>query len=225
MTPTLQTLLDDLSAQRRTVTVYAADPPSDLAERLADWNVDVRFDRLPPDSGSGFITARQGDDFLGSVPLETVAMLFEPPSRGLDAQSSRTGSVEPLLELLDDTLFQSFDRRQLVAATREIEDRAWRHGRGELHAGFQRPDALDDQRTVYERLAKSDLDVHVYFEGEWDAPPITGVTEHTDDGELGEFCAVLARERDARTYDGFWTYDPNRVSALVSHLRSTYVEA
>jgi DICT domain-containing protein len=127
-----------------------------------------------------------------------------------------------------------------VAATREIEDRAWRHGRGELHAGFQRPDALDDQRTVYERLAKSDLDVHVYFEGEWDAPPITGVTEHTDDGELGEFwfvafepdpaarsqtCALLARERDARTYDGFWTYDPNRVSALVSHLRSTYVEA
>src|SRR6056297_2720157 len=164
MTETLQTLLDDLAAQRRTVTVYAADPPSELADRLADWHVDVRFDRLPPESGDGFITVRQGDRFLGTVSLETVAMLFEPTAGVLDARSTETGSLEPLLELLDDTLFQSFERRQLLAATREIEDRAWRHGRGELHAGFQRPDALAAQRPVYERLAKSDLDVHVYFD-------------------------------------------------------------
>lgn len=240
MTETLQTLLDDLAAQRRTVSVYAADPPLDLADRLADWHVDVRFDRLPPDSRSGFITVRQGDTFLGTVPLETVAMLFEPRTRQLDAHAPRTDSVEPLLELLDDTLFQSFDRRQLLAATREIEDRAWRHGRGELHAGLQRPGALAAQRTAYERLAESALDIHVYFDGEWDAPPISGVTPHTDDGELGQFwfvafqpeaatrsqtCGLLARERDARTYDGFWTYDPNRVATLVSHLRATYARA
>ncbi|WP_424019689.1 DICT sensory domain-containing protein [Halorientalis pallida] len=241
MTETLQSLVDDLAAQRRTVTVYAADPPADLAERLSDWHVDVRFDRLPPESGDGFITVRQGDRFLGTVPLETVATLFEPTTGVLDAETTETGSLEPLLELLDDTLFQSFERRQLLAATREIEDRAWRHGRGELHAGFQRPAALAAQRAVYERLAESDLDVHVYFDGEWDAPSIAGVTEHSEsDGELGEFwfvafepdsaarsqtCALLARERDAATYGGFWTYDPNRVSALVSHLRSTYVDA
>lgn len=241
MTATLQTLLDDLSARRRTVTVYAADPPADLAERLADWNVDVRFDRLPPEAEAGFITVRQGDRFLGTVSLATVATLFEPTAGVLDADSTETGSLEPLLELLDETLFQSFERRQLLAATREIEDRAWRHGQGELHAGFQRPEALAAQREVYERLAESDLDVHVYFDGNWDAPPIAGVTEHTEsDGELGQYwfvafqpdaaarsqtCGLLAREHDPAAYGGFWTYDPNRVSALVSHLRSTYVDA
>lgn len=241
MTESLQTLLEDLSAGRRTVTVYAADPPSDLAERLADWHVDVRFDRLPPDSGTGFVTVRQGDRFLGAVPLETVATLFEPTPGVLDADTSETGVLEPLLELLDDTLFRSFERRQLLAATREIEDRAWRHGQGELHTGFQRPAALAAQRSVYHRLAETDLDVHVYFDGRWDATPIPGVTEHaTRDGELGRFwfaafrpdaaarsqaCALLARERDPDAYGGFWTYDPDRVEALVAHLRATYVDA
>lgn len=240
MTETLQTFLDDLTAQRRTVTVYAADPPSELAERLADWHVDVRFDHLPSDSGEGFITVRQGDHFLGTVSLETVATLFEPAAGVLDADSTETGSLEPLLKLLDETLFQSVERRQLLAATREFEDRAWRHGQGELHVGFQRPAALAAQRPVYERLAESDLDIHLYFDGAWHAPPIPGVTIHTDDGELGQFwfvafqpdaaarsqsCGLFARERDPATYGGFWTYDPNRVAALVTYLRATYGDA
>ncbi|AQL41922.1 hypothetical protein BV210_03970 [Halorientalis sp. IM1011] len=238
MTESLRAFVDDLSAGRRTVTVYAADPPSDLADRLSEWHVDVRFDRLPDGSADGFVTVRQGDRFLGSVPLEAVATLFEPTAGVLDAETPQTGSLEPLLELLDDTLFQSFERRQLLAATREIEDRAWRHGRGELHAGFQRPEALAAQRSVYERLAKSDLDVHVYFDGRWDAAPIPGVTEHTEsDGELGRFwfvgfcpdtqsqaCALIAREREPDTYGGFWTYDPDRVERLVTHLRAAHVE-
>lgn len=236
MTQTLQSFVDDLAAERRTVTVYAADPLPDLAARLSDWHVDVRFDRLPGGADDGFITVRQGDQFLGSVPLETVATLFEPPSGSLDAATAQLGSLAPLLELLDDTLFQSFQRRQLLAATREIEDRAWRHGRGELHVGFQRAEALAAQRTVYERLAESDLDVHVYFDGQWDAPSIRAVTEHTGrDGEFGEFwlvaflpeadaqsqaCALIARERAPNSYGGYWTYDQDRVTRLVRHLRS-----
>lgn len=238
MTDSLAAFLDDLAAERRTVTVYAADPPSDLAGWLSDWHVDVRFDRLPPGTGDGFVTVRQGERFLGSVPLDTVATLYEPPAGAVDTDPSDHGALGPLLDLLDDTLFRSFERRQLLAATREIEDRAWRSGRGELHAGFQRPAALAAQRRNYRRLAESDLDVHVYFDGQWPAPPIPGVTAHAESGgELGRFwfvvfqpdpadrvraCALLARERRMGDFDGFWTYDSGRVASLVAHLRTVH---
>ena len=240
MTQSLQSLFDDLAGERRTVTVYDDDPPTDLTDRLTDWHVDVRFDRLPSGAEGGFLTVRQGEVFLGSVGIETVTALFEPSAAVLDADASTTASLEPLLALLDDTLYHSFERRQLLAASREIEDRGWRAGRGELHAGFQRPDALAAQRSVYERLAESELDVHVYFDGTWDATPIPGVTTHTDrDSELGRLwfvafrpvtdgergaCALIARERTADTYEGFWTYDAERVATLADHLTATYHE-
>ncbi|WP_335999775.1 DICT sensory domain-containing protein [Halorientalis halophila] len=239
MTQSLRGFVDDFAARRRTVTVYADAPPDDLETRFRDWNVDVRFDRLPPGAGPGFVTVREGERFLGSVTLETVATLFEPPAGLLDPEPAATGALEPLLELLDDTLFRSFERRHLLAATREIEDRAWRVGEGELHVGFQRPAALSAQRTVYERLAESDLDVHVYTDVEWDEPSIPNVTAHAEsDGELGQYwfvafspagsdarsqaCALIAWEREPGAYDGFWTYDPDRVAALVTHLRTAY---
>lgn len=218
MTETLQSLVDDLSAQRRIVTVYAADPPADLAERLSDWHADVRFDRLPPESGAGFVTVRQGDRFLGTVPLETVATLFEPTAGVFDAASTETGSLDPLLELLDDTLFQSFERRQLLAATHEIEDRAWRHGQGAsrwLPAPGRTGRPASRLRTTRGKWPRR---TRLRRRGVG-RPPIAGVTEHSEsDGELGQFwfvafqpdaaarsqtCALLARERDPATYGGF----------------------
>jgi hypothetical protein len=225
---------DVVTAARRTLTVYAEDPHPEVADHFEGWNVEVRFDRLPEGSTDGFVTVRRGEEFLGSLDVRVLDALLEPPA-SVGPPGETTGPpLENLLALLDGTTFRSFDRRQLLAVSREIEDRAWRIGTGRLHAGFQRPPALAAQRDAYERLADRGLDAHVYFDGAWDADPIEGVTLHTGtDGQLGRFwfvvlaatgeqdCALLAMETDDR-YDGFWTYDPDHVADIDGLLRDRY---
>ena len=226
--------LDAVAADRRTLTVYAAEPRPEIVDHFEGWNVEVRFGRLPEGTTDGFVTVRRGEEFLGSLDVRVLDALLEPPASIGPPGETSGPPLENLLALLDGTTFRSFDRRQLLAVSREIEDRAWRHGSGRLHAGFQRPTALAAQRAVYERLAARGLDAHVYFDGAWDDDPIADVAIHTDtEGELGRFwfvvlaadsvqdCALLAKERDDR-YDGFWTYHADRVAALDEHLRDRY---
>jgi hypothetical protein len=225
---------DAVAAARRTITVYADEPRPELVEHFDGWNVEVRFDRLPEGTPEAFLTVRRGEEFLGSLDATVLDRLLEPPASLGTPGALETRSLEPLLSMLDGTTFRSFDRRQLLAVSREIEDRAWRLGTGRLHAGFQNPAALAAQATTYERLATSDLDTHVYIDGEWTADPIEGVTTHAeDDDELGRVwfvvlagdteqdCALVAVQRDER-YDGFWTYDRDRVAAIDEHLRARY---
>ncbi len=92
-------------------------------------------------------------------------------------------------ELFDfeNTVFSAYDRRQMLTAAREIEERAWRVGGGTLYVGFQRRDALADQKDVYERLATHrSVTVTVFIDDEWD-DPFDDVTVVTDaDGEIGD---------------------------------------
>jgi len=237
-----------MGAQRRTVTVYSDEPAPAVADPLEDWNVELRHDRLPEGTQGGFVTVRQGNDFLASVDLDALSGFFEPaltlPGTGQD----RDQALSTFLDNLDETLFHGTTRQQLLAASREFEDRAWRVGTGSLHAGFQRPAALEAQRSVYERLADRGLDVHVYFHGDWDTATIPGVTMHvarTDEIERFWFvafdggprpsadpaarenrpsqaCALLARETEPASYSGFWTYDPEWVRSLLDYLDATY---
>lgn len=235
----LDTFIDEMRTQRRTVTVYSDRSHPDLRERFADWNVELRFERLPPEADESFVTVRRGGEFLGGVDIDALGAFFE--SETVPPWQSRRSGVDPeaFMELLDETLFQADGRRQLLAASREFEDRAWRVGGGRIDAGFQRPGAFRAQRAVYERLAERGLDVHVYFDGGWDLDTVEGVTTHTThDGELGRYwfvafdtpdtidrsqaCALLAEETSPDSYTGFWTYDANRVADLVEYLAAAY---
>ena len=238
-----------MGAARRTVTVYSDEPHSGLADRFVDWNVELRFDRLPEGTREGFVTIRQAGEFLASVDVSVLAGFFEPSLTLPGRSRGDDGALAMFLDSLDETLFHATARRQLLAASREFEDRAWRVGAGRLTAGFQRPAALEAQRSVYERLADCGLDVHVYFDGEWNTPTIPGVRMHAiRNDEIGQFwfvafdggpesqttpgegvsgrpsqaCALLARETEPRTYSGFWTYDQARVESLLDYLAETY---
>lgn len=238
-----------MGAQRRTVTVYSAQAHPELADRLADWNVELRFDRLPEGVQRAFITVRQGERFLAGIDASVLADFFEPSltTPGTDPHGGR--ELSAFLDHLDETLFHGATRRQLLAATREFEDRAWRVGGGVLRVGFQRPAALEVQRTVYRRLAERGLDVHVYFDGDWDTATIPGVRMHAvrndeiglfwffvfdggpalpveadlgQDWQASQACALLAREAEPGVYSGFWTYDTRWVQALLDYLTGTY---
>lgn len=240
MTASLQEFVAEMDAQRRTVTVFSDEPQPDLAERFATWNVDLRFERLPEGTTDAFVTIRQGEQFLGSVDAGVLADFFEP-TLTLPGSDSGT-SLAPFLDHLDETLFHGTTRRQLLATSREFEDRAWRVGSGRVVAGFQRPDALEAQRSVFRSLAEHGLDVRVYFGGDWPTATIPGVRMHAvrndeigrfwfvafdggptaADGDVSQACLLLAEEIEPRSYRGFWTYDPDRVQALIAYVDETY---
>lgn len=235
---TLDELVARVEDRRKTITLYAPDERRHVGDLFATRNVTVEHVRIPEGGPGGFAVIRDDEGFVGAIGLDELETLLEPPiSRPWDAG---LGGPEygALFDALDDTLFSSFDRRQLLAAAREIERRAWRAGAGVLRVGFQRHSAFRDQVPIYERLgADTDLDVHVYGRRDWDPPAVPGVSVHSETSdEIGSYwflafdggddrenaCALLAEERSPGRFFGFWTFDRELVDELLAHLRRTY---
>lgn len=221
-------LLSDIASREKQVIVYAPDDTGrDLADVLATRNLAIDHRRLPTISSDAFVVVRDGGEFQGAIALTDLLEFLTPPIRRPEDLASLDRKHRIVYELLDDTVFVSLDRRQLLATSRELEDRAWRTGRGRLHAGFQRADAFEAQRTVYRALSMTDIDIHVYVpEGiSGDSMADSSVTVHTDDDELVRYwfilfddgesgaqnCALVARETDDDRYRGFWTYNEELV--------------
>ena len=188
-----------------------------------------------PDAGSdGFVLCYEDDEFVSAIPIESFAVLEDPP---LDPPWTARDAREPLtglLELLEDMPFVEFDRRQMLATSRVIEERAWRYGYGTLHAGFQSIEALERQQPIYTELTtRSELSIELYvsdgFDG--DVPPGTVVHEvpaalleaswfvvYDAGGDVINTCGLLAAEREPNSFHGFWTTEPDYVDAILSHL-------
>ncbi|WP_134669823.1 DICT sensory domain-containing protein [Halorussus marinus] len=236
---TLEAFLDDVAAREKTITVYAPEPYEPLEAQFETRNVAIEHEPLPDDGSGGFVVVTEGGEFAGSVGINAVRDLFEVPNGNAIVA---TDATRALMDLLAETTFVSFDKRRMLGATREIEDRAYRTGTGTLRTGFQRFDALAAQREVYESLAaNSSLDVHVYAPRDWSAevPVAEGLTIHTPHAaEVGAFwfvvfdggddpeqaCALLAAERDddPGRFRGFWTYDSEAVADLDAYLSAAY---
>lgn len=205
-----------------------------VREHFDDRNVRVERSTMAvgPDD---YLVLGADDEFLAAAAVDDL-LDPEPYDPAFDDHTYR-----PILDALDETMFTSHDRGQMLAASREIEDRAWRVGRGELHAGFQYVGNIERQRTVYERLGGCDgLEVHVYAHADGTTATFEGVSLHCEpveelreswfvvfdgDGVDGSKCALLAEEREDGLFYGFWTYDPATVDYIVDHLTVTYVRA
>ncbi|PSQ05523.1 histidine kinase [Halobacteriales archaeon QS_6_71_20] len=227
------------SVERREKRLTVFDPPDESAvEELREYfdSQSVRIEAGTTDSdlsGYAVLSDENDDEVLAAVDLRHL--------RGdLTAAPGEERAFTPILEHLDGTTFTSYSLGQMMAATREMEDRAWRVGTGELHAGFQHVGAIREQTEVYENLARSDLDVHTYCAPSDEHPEIEGVTIHQEDtDEIRESwfvvfdggdddaaaCALLAEERGetgSRDFYGFWTYDTEIVTEVLTHLNGRY---
>lgn len=227
-------LIAGVEADEATLTVFNADPDARdaLASHFADRNVEVVASDVDADPQEFAVLSRNGE-FATAVAVED---LLATPERS-DPEFARE-TYEPVLDHLDETLFTSYSTADMVAASREIEDRAWRVGSGELHSGFQTLDVLNREIETYDRLAERvDLDVHAYAAPEGDRPDSENVTVHVerapeiretwfvayDGGGVDDAkCALLAEEREPRRFYGFWSYDPATVDYLIDHLTETY---
>lgn len=228
----LETLLGWVENDRKRLVHYAGETDGEPLGGFEVRNADVVRRSLP--SEEGFVVVRDDDTFLGAVPASRLQTLLEPPIGELaDAADDQAGRTA-LFELLDNTLFASLNRRNLLVASREIEQFARRIGRGRLEVGFQRAAAFEAQRAIYARLvAETELDIHVHL-GSVPAEPFDGVTFHTGDGAVDRFWflvfdgdgdderkrGLLARQRDDDSYSGFWTYNPDRVADIDAGVRA-----
>ena len=233
----LRGLIADIEA--RTMTLTAVNTPEsivdDLRDQYEDRHLTVETRSLPEEPEQFAILSRE-DAFVTAVSLNDI---YQPP----DAEPTTETGVErsPVLDHLDETLFTSYSIEEMFMASREIEDRAWRFGSGELHAGFQTLSVLEGQTDAYNQLGEhTSLSVHTYAAPVSETPVVpdhdhftlhiehdeeiqkTWFVAYDGDGVEENMCALLAEERGDREFYGFWTYDAKTVEYLIGYLKSNY---
>jgi DICT domain-containing protein len=232
----LTELIAGVEDHEKTLSVFNADSSAveALREQLHDRNLTVSEASTDSGKPASFAVLADEGSFVTAVDVGEVLAPDADTEPAFD-----DAAYSPILDHLDETLFTSYDIGQMVAASREIEDRAWRIGSGTLYSGFQTLSILTEQLDVYERLAAGDqLEVHAYAAPDADVPDhdsdLTIHVERTDEIRRSWFvvydgagidvnkCALLAEEREKRSFYGFWTYDPSTVEWIVDHLESTY---
>jgi DICT domain-containing protein len=232
----LSELIAGVEEHEKTLTVFNSDAGVVAAfrERFADRNVTVRTESTPSGRPGEFATLSEDGEVLTATSVTDLQRMIEESDVALGLSDS---PYQPLLNHMDETMFTSWSIDQMVAASKEIEDRAWRVGEGSLHAGFQYLSTLRGELPVYERLGSKDLDVHAYAVPDEDPPDHEEFTLHIEraeeiekswfvvfdgDGVDENKCALLAEEREPRKFYGFWTYGADTVDWIIDHLDSTY---
>lgn len=221
----LGAIIDRVERHERRVTLVSPpsrDVVSAVRRTFGPQGVSVDVED-GPDRPSALV--RDGNDVVSVVPLGDDASFAET-----------TEALTNALSTLDRTTFVSYDLTGMFATTREIEDRAWRVGRGRLRAGFQRVSALAEQAAVYAQLATA-LDVHTYAVPGGSPPDMGEATVHLDpaaeierswfvvydgDGRDADKCALVAEERGERQFAGFLTYSAALVDEVDTYIETTY---
>lgn len=232
--------LETVEQRRKVLEVYTDSDAlvAELREQFATRNVEVVHHSLQSTSGREFVIIRTQDGtYSGALGLEQFRKILSPTIQLPFGVSDPDEDLSDLFDFLDNTVFASFDRRQMLAVSREIEERAWRVGRGTLYVGFQRAAALRSQRSVYEQFAhETDVDAQLFISDELSTgldPGLDVVSDATP--ELGQYwflmfdggddqskCGLLAEEREPGQFYGFWTYEPEMVDDIVDYLERTY---
>ena len=232
----LSELIQCVEAHEKTLTVFNSDPETveTLRAQFGDRNLTVRGESTESDTPKSYVVLSQDETFVTAADLEHVLATGDGADPEFGASDGR-----PILNHLDETMFTSYDTEQMIAASREIEDRAWRLGEGQLHAGFQKLSILRPQIDVYEQLAsKEKLNVDAYAAPDEEVPDHGGdLTIHVEraeeireswfvvfdgGGDDVNKCALVAEEREPRAFYGFWTYDPETVDWVLEYLETSY---
>ena len=239
----LRDVIRNVEDRRKTLTVFNPRDGEafvdDLRAYFEHQNVVVRSEETDSGRPTDLAVLSRGDEVLTTASADALADAMNSTPPGEDGLGIDDSAYADVVRHLSETTFTAYGVDEMVTASREIEDRAWRVGEGRLHAGFQYVSVFDGQSDVYGNLAERPIDVHVYATPDEDPPSLPGVTVHTQSaaeierswfvvfdggGRDEQKCALLAEERDDRAFYGFWTYDPATVDRIAGHLERRYVE-
>lgn len=232
---TFGALIDDVRGRDQQLIVYRSGGPSELETWTRAHGITVTVRSLPPGSPDPFIEIVTGGDVVGTVSLDTVETLLEPPIQRPGDRDGISEGYRVLFDLLEKTVCSGLTRRELLAVSREIEDRAVRVGNGTLWVSFQTLATFESQTEVYQQLCTStNLEVHLYGVDDWTPPAIPNLTYHTEtatrfepywvlafDGGTAETqaCGLVAEEQP-EGYTGFWTNNRGTVETIASAFES-----
>jgi KaiC/GvpD/RAD55 family RecA-like ATPase len=242
----LAAVIERVDDERPTLSVYEFEGDQAALDALADhcevMNVAFRERDLGPDDPANVAMLHRGRDLIDAVPVQALLGALEVTESDVSGDEFAVTEGTDLLADLSRSTFgaRGANKRFLLDVSHVIETEAWRHGAGELHAGFQDISRLwndDEARRIYRRLAESGVAVHVYGRPDTDAPDWDGITVHGVDndeiaaswfvvydgaGDPDEKAMLLTQERDLETYHGFWTYRSDRTDDTLAYLRTTY---
>lgn len=240
----LDEVLAEVEDRRRVIEVYSPSAAfaDELAGQFATKNVTVSHVHLPASADTGFLIIRSAEgEFQGTIGVQSLERLLSPEHHPPWVIAETDVDYGEIFDFLDNTLFRSFDRSQMLATAREIEERAWRAAGGTLYAGFQRQAVFEAQEAIYEELSgRGGLSIRVFVDADWDASVDGRIPVYPSPAEeIGQFwfvvfdgddtdldkCGLIAEERGEGTYYGFWTYDPALVDDVVEYLETTYVDS
>jgi len=240
----LASVIEYVRGNEKTLVVY--NPPvdgtlvSDLRDYFQTQNVTVTSQQTDSGAPAGIAVLRLGEEVLASVPLDQLAELVDGGALDNSGLGVDDAKYHEILSHLKETTFTSYNKRQMVLISHEIEDRAMRVNEGRLLTGFQYNSKLLDQQTLYERLGTTNLDIHTFGVPDGQPVDIDGITHHAETNEEIERSwfvifdgggqdryktALLATEQAPNSFYGFWSDDPGIVDRIGEYLDRAYVQA
>lgn len=237
----MEALLTALRAKSMTLTVYNADQSDgaldELGARLAGEGIALRTDETAAGTPRNVGVFHRDDEVLDAVSVDDLCggeTDFETLLRGESVSRPGTFREGEGVSVSPETT-----RQRMLGISRRFERRALSQGEGKLHAGFQNLSVIEESertRSVYERLAGTNLDVTVYGYPDADIRDVPYTVVADDDGVFREFwfllydgggnddrkAALVSREQEPSLYDSFWTVDPETVDELFGLAREEY---
>jgi len=259
--------IDRIETSEKTLLVVNRTEPEplvNLLERgLGDQPVDI-VDRHFPDGVEDLVCLLDGGEVVATSPLDRLTesyLLVNADRYRTGASAVDRARFPDVLTGLDGVEFtvrgypqSAKEKLLLVLVSRFVEMAALEAGAGRLRSTFQHLSRLDDElgtRTVYEWLADSDVETHVY--GIDDDPGVVSdidVTVHAGDHEEYrrswvvlfrpphdqpdgadgmaarpeevDHVALVAVETGPNVWRGTWTYDPGLVSDVERYVRTRF---
>jgi hypothetical protein len=240
------------SADERTLSLVVVNresptPIQTMLEGLFEGQpVEVDERHLPGEDDDVVLLVDDGDVAASSslVALQESILLVNSDLYITGTRAAADVEIPDVVAAMEDVRFtlrgypeSNKEKLLLITISRHIERMALENDGGTHRASFQRLSRIDDElgtRRVYERLAASGVDTHVYGVPDWTPPPDFEVTMHggwtpefrdswfvtfVSEFADGPHAALVALETAPRVWDGFWTFDPGDARRI-----SRYVE-
>lgn len=237
-TATLREILQAVEDYRQVVTVYnyTGDDTGlgNLRRFFGNQNVELRSRRTPDGVPRDFVVLHRKGEFLAADRFEDVHTAAMGREAVASPDSLETMPYPTVLDAVDHTIFEGYDKSTMIGISRGVEQFAWRAAEGEIHAGFQRLSLIDQQREIYESLADRGVGVHVYGQADTDARTQNFTTHAYDDEEItrswfvvfdrddGPRRGLLAWERVPGDFHGFWTTRDEPIDAVLARVRERF---
>jgi hypothetical protein len=249
----LNSFLDTPSEPGRSLVVLnrtEPEPIQGMLENLLDGQAVGIEERLDDEYDEDTVLLVEEGEVIGSSRLQELedAILLVNSDLFITGTRDLEGTQVPtVIEGLTEHPFElrgypesNTEKLLLILISRHIEKIAYAAGRGTLRTSFQRLSRLVDEkgtREVYETVADTGVDVHVYGQPDWVPPEEFDVTMHggynqdfrrswfvlyePPPGERGSHdpAALLAIETEPRVWKGFWTYRAPLVGEIATHIR------